>query len=294
MSQFRFKSAGEIATLACLLEVSASKPGNVHRGADFEDVGMVDFLVSGVALGHAIDVGDRSFGATVLDAVDRTKIVAGTNTNLGIVLLLVPLAGLYTNWIRDPAQSEFNPSGMSRWLQSLTPQDCADVFQAINNANPGGLGSSDQMDVRHGVSADGCLLEAMRLAKDRDRIAAEYTDGFRLAFDRVSPLIVSVRDRFETLSQAIVFAHVSLMAEFPDSLIARKCGEEIALQSSVQARRAVDALDESPEQFWSAASDLDFWLRSDGHRRNPGTTADLIAAGLFIGLANGSLKAPFR
>ena len=84
------------------------------------------------------------------------------------------------------------------------------------------------------------------------------------------------------------------MAEFPDTLIARKCGNEVALQSSVQAQRAVEAFHESPELFWQAVSDLDFWLRSDGHRRNPGTTADLIAAGLFIGLANGSLKPPFH
>ena len=36
-----------------------------------------------------------------------------------------------------------------------------------------------------------------------------------------------------------------------------------------------------------ALADFDFWLRSDGHRRNPGTTADLIAAALFAGLRDG-------
>jgi triphosphoribosyl-dephospho-CoA synthetase len=38
-------------TLACLLEVTAPKPGNVHRGADFDDLTFADFLVSGVTIG---------------------------------------------------------------------------------------------------------------------------------------------------------------------------------------------------------------------------------------------------
>ena len=43
-----------------------------------------------------------------------------------------------------------------------------------------------------------------------------------------------------------------------------------------------------------ALADLDFWLRSDGHRRNPGTTADLIAAGLFAALREHQIALPFR
>jgi triphosphoribosyl-dephospho-CoA synthase len=52
--------------------------------------------------------------------------------------------------------------------------------------------------------------------------------------------------------------------------------------------------EEELESFWSAVGELDFWLRSDGHRRNPGTTADLIAASLFAGIHNGIITAPFK
>jgi len=41
-------------------------------------------------------------------------------------------------------------------------------------------------------------------------------------------------------------------------------------------------------------ADFDFWLRSDGHRRNPGTTADLIAAALFVLLRDGLIDPPYR
>ncbi len=86
-------SPGRIATLVSLLEVTAPKPGNVHRGADFEDVTFEDFVLSAVTLGDSIDrtQNDR-IGNTILDAVQSTRAVVGTNTNLGIALLLVPLA----------------------------------------------------------------------------------------------------------------------------------------------------------------------------------------------------------
>ena len=37
---------------------------------------------------------------------------------------------------------------------------------------------------------------------------------------------------------------------------------------------------------------LDTWLRGDGNRRNPGTTADLVAAILFAGLRDGVIVEP--
>ena len=48
-------SIGQCATLACLLEVTAAKPGNVHRGADFDDVTFADFAISAVAIGPAME-----------------------------------------------------------------------------------------------------------------------------------------------------------------------------------------------------------------------------------------------
>ena len=93
------------------------------------------------------------------------------------------------------------------------------------------------------------------------------------------------------------------MAKYPDSLIARKCGNDTAAHAQMLAAKAVELLTvenatevgpESIESFWTCVADLDFWLRSDGHRRNPGTTADLIAASLFVSIYNGILKPPFK
>ncbi len=97
-----------------------------------------------------------------------------------------------------------------------------------------------------------------------------------------------------SLADAIVDAHLRVMAAFPDSLIARKCGPAIAEQAADRAAAVLAAGDPEDERRQRALADFDFWLRSDGHRRNPGTTADLIAAGLFAALCEGKISPPFR
>jgi triphosphoribosyl-dephospho-CoA synthase len=137
-------------------------------------------------------------------------------------------------------------------------------------------------------------MTAMELAKDRDLVAKQYVNGFEQVFEQGLPLLETGVEKFSTLSQAIVFAHVSLMSMFPDSLIARKCGAKLASQSQMMATQAIEFLDvggdEAPEKYWNSVADLDFWLRSDGHRRNPGTTADIVAASLFVGINNNRIK----
>src|SRR5688500_15073254 len=79
--------------LACLLEVSAPKPGNVSPGRHFADTRYEDFLASAVAIGAPLGgAGSRPLGATIRLAVAATARWTRSNTNLGIVLLLAPLA----------------------------------------------------------------------------------------------------------------------------------------------------------------------------------------------------------
>ena len=298
---------GGIATLACMLEISAPKPGNVHRGADFEDVTFMDFATSAVILGEVIHSKARQpLGETVLATVERNSQAVGTNTNLGIVLLIVPLAKVAA----DPAIGKLTVKALREYLKGLTPEDGGNVYAAIRLAQPGGLGSSSKMDV-HSEFKDGVdLISAMELTADRDAIARQYTTGFVDVFECGLPLIDKGQKVFGNLSQAIVYAHVALMAREGDSLIARKCGMDVAEHSKFLAAKAVECLDiigesdraisdkvnseEALESFWAAVGELDFWLRSDGHRRNPGTTADLIAASLFVGIHNGTIQPPFR
>ncbi len=86
MSDADHETIGLHAQLACVWEVTARKPGNVHRYADFDDLSYLDFLTSAAAVAPALAASpDQRVGATVLEGVRRTRRVVATNSNLGIV-----------------------------------------------------------------------------------------------------------------------------------------------------------------------------------------------------------------
>lgn len=266
-------SIGQLANLACTLEVCAPKPGNVHRSADFEDATLQDFLASAIAIGGVFDhAAELSLGQLILRSVHATSRVTRTNTNLGMLLLMAPLA-----MARDPHNLQQQAAAA---VQNSTARDAADIYMAIELAKPGGMNTSPEHDIAGDPPSH--ILEAMKLAADRDSIAQQYATGFAELFDQVVPLLAEGLPPYFPLSQRIVHAHVTLMAQKPDTLIARKNGLEMAQQSAVMAQRVIDAGPPMEEDYMQQLANLDFWLRCDGHKRNPGTTADLIAAGLFV------------
>lgn len=279
-------SIGGIATLACLMEVTASKPGNVNRLADFEDVGFVDFAASAVALGQAIDsCSGKPYGATVLEVAKRTKQVTASNTNLGINLLISLLAKV------QEAEGQIDPQSVSRYVGSIPVEETSSVYAAIGMMNPGGMGEVDHGDVRE--SAQGSILEVMTLARDRDMVAKQFTNGCADVIESGLDWLVEGKDKFGSWMSAIVWSHVRFMAAAPDSLILRKCECEIANKCQSFAQEAVEAGLEELESFWPHVAELDFWLRSDGNRRNPGASADLVAASIFLGLIQRKIEAPY-
>jgi triphosphoribosyl-dephospho-CoA synthase len=279
-------SLGQCATLACVLEATAPKAGNVHRSADFEELAFQDFLTSAVAIAPAIDAASQlGVGRTVLDSIIATRQVVSTNTNLGIALLLAPLAAV-------PRATSLSIAAIHAVLARLTPDDCRLVYAAIRMAVPGGLGKVKQMDVADEPPPD--LLLAMHAAADRDLVARQYVDDFSLVLNEALPLLIAGRSSGWSLTESIIHTHLSLLARYDDSLVVRKCGSETAKQVSAMAGGVLAAGGPGNEAYYEALAEFDFWLRTDGHRRNPGTTADLIAAALFAGLRDGLILPPYR
>jgi triphosphoribosyl-dephospho-CoA synthase len=278
---FRF-SLANAATLACVWEVSAPKPGNVHRGADFDDVTYLDFIASAVVAGPIVArAGEIGVGRAVLDAVRATRQIAGSNTNLGTLLLIGPLAA-----VPDGAALV---DGVGAVLDRLTYDDTRDVYEAIRISSAGGLGRAAEADVAQAPPADLKLVDAMQMAADRDLVARQYVSQFADVFDGPAKWIEEGHRQWP-LATAIVYAQLRQMAAEPDSLILRKCGMPTAREASDRAAGVLEAGQPGSEAFENALSHFDFWLRSDGHRRNPGTTADLIAAALFVLLREGRVK----
>jgi len=280
-------SIGQLAQLACVLEATAPKPGNVHRGAEFEDVTYLDFVIGASVVAGVLDhASDREarLGPMLLKAVRAIRASVGTNTNLGTLLLLVPLAMV-------PRATPLE-DGVSEVLKALDTSDARLAYEAIRAARPGGMGTVGEADLDQEAPTD--LVAAMRLATDRDLVAAQYANGFSEVFDLVLPSLRDGLDRDWPLADVIVHAYLRLMSERPDSLIARKCGRAMAQRSAAMASRVLMAGVPPEVEYRRAVADLDFWLRSDGHRRNPGTSADLVAAGLFAALRDGIITLPCR
>lgn len=271
-------SPGKLAQVACVLEATARKPGNVHRFADFDDLDYLDFLLAAAAVADPLDrAGVDGVGLAVLRAVEATRRVVATNANLGIVLLLAPMCAVPMGV--DLAE------GLPTVLESLTIDDARHVYRAIRLANPGGLGRADDQDVADEPTVT--LREAMGLAAGRDLIARQYVDGYSPVLGEGLAALRRNLEAGRPLERAIVTTAVEILAAHPDSLIARKLGPGAADEASRRARHALDA-GLTP----GALAALDAWLRADGHRRNPGTTADLTAAVLFAALREGTIALP--
>ncbi len=263
------------AHTACVWEVLARKVGNVHPGAGFTNLTYLDFIHSAGALMKALVECD-GVGETILRAVQLRREVTPSNTNLGIILLLVPLA-----------KSE-NREQLETLLASLTVGDARFAFEAIRTASAGGLGTVPEQSVA--VEPTMTLLEAMRLAEDRDRIAKQYVTGFADIFDFGVPHLLKAFEHFGCIEAAILDCQLRWLAEYPDSLIARKCGMPTALEVQILAREALTDNGLSSASGRASCVRLDASLRSDGNRLNPGTTADLVTACLFIALRENKLK----
>ena len=272
--------------LACIWEATARKPGNVHRYRDFADTSYVDFLQCAAVVAPVLAADPQeSVGARVFEAVRLCGQVVSTNTNLGIVLLLAPLAR---------AAGTGNPlrRSLDRVLQTLTVADAESVYAAIRLAKPGGLGRVAYQDVADPPTHT--LREVMALAADRDLVARQYANGFREVFDEGAPAVRDGIGNTGSLEAGIVWGYLDLMGRHPDTLIGRKRGMAEAQESAEQARQILAANWPHTPVSWDLFRTFDAWLRAVGHERNPGTSADLIAAALFVLLQEGHMKLPLR
>jgi triphosphoribosyl-dephospho-CoA synthase len=289
---------------ACLLEATARKPGNVHPGASFVDLSYDDFVRAAEVIAPILaEARACGLGPAVRAAVEATRAATGRNVNLGICLLLAPLA--------IGAAEGALWTGARRALLTATVDDAHEVYCAIRLAQPGGLGQSPRQDVAERPTLP--LREVMALAATRDDVARELSTGFlRLEREIVPcladaaehaaaaipirstrpvstarattvPAVLPALSALPAWERATVLTHVRLIAE-GDTLIRRKCGDEVCRQAAHRAAQLWHLWQESREIPAERLNEFDAWLRADGHRRNPGTSADLVAAALFAAL----------
>jgi triphosphoribosyl-dephospho-CoA synthase len=246
----------------------------------FHDTRYEDFLASAVAIGPALaGAGEQPLGTTIRKAVEATSRWTKSNTNLGIVLLLAPLAHAAAReggTLRDR---------LAAVLDETTVADAADTYAAIRRARPGGLGEASAEDVATAPTVP--LRDAMALAAERDAIAREYTNRFALTFDVGAPALAAARSRGLAWTEATVECFLALLAAAPDTHIARKLGKPEAERVTARARAIVAAGGIGTGEGRAGLAALDAELRDARNTRNPGTTADLTCAALFVVILEG-------
>jgi triphosphoribosyl-dephospho-CoA synthase len=263
---------------ACLAELDALKPGNVHRHAPGHRMTAEDFELSARVSAPEIARAGARVGARILAATTATLAAVGQNTNLGIALLSAPLAAAAE---RD---GDFREN-LAAVLAELDVEDARAAFAAIAAANPGGLGSAQRHDVREPPAVS--LREAMAAAAERDLVARQYANGFAEVFGLGARAYGEARELGRDPAEAAETVYLAFLSRHPDSHIARKHGLEAAeaLRQDAAARVVRLAGMASEERAYALAA-WDRALKARG--LNPGTSADLTVATLFAAFLSSS------
>lgn len=266
----------------CRTEVMALKPGNVHVYAAGHGMTVEDFLLSAEAAAPEIARAHAPVGERILRSVRATRAAVGCNTNLGILLLCAPLARAAELPAARPLRDRVGDV-----LAVLTVEDAKAAFEAIRIASPGGLRQAPEHDVAGPATVN--LREAMAAARSRDRIAAQYADGYRDVFDIGVACARSLADRSLADRSAVDGDAVSLaeavylefLTAFPDSHILRKYGETLAAAVLAEAREVRRQVAGSSSAALRREHLFVFDARLKWQGINPGTSADLTVASLF-------------
>lgn len=267
----------EHAQLALLVDVAAApKPGNVDRDHDHPELRVGQFLAGGVGAGaglRAAAAGDP-VGAAFERAVAGMSRGAGTNTQFGSLLLVVPL-------VRAAAATdrELSPESAAAVAESTTVADAAAFYRAFEYVDvavadpPVGM---NELDVRRGAAAIPTLrdrrltLYEVLSRSTEDSNATEWTTGFRRTFEAARGIV----DDDGPLADRIARAFVDRLAAEEDTHVRTTHGADVARE--IRERAAAARGD--PEAV--AALDADLLDRGI----NPGATADLVTAAAFVAL----------
>lgn len=257
--------AHDFYVAACCEELRAAKPGNVHAYAGGHGMGVQDFQISAEVSAPFLCERGTPLGQRIRNAVAATREAVGQNTNLGIILLCAPLALAHERG--STVEVVIGESDLA---------DAQAVFDAIQIARPGGLGTVHEHDV-HGP-ARVKLADAMRAAASRDMIARQWTNGFA---DVLGPGLCTyrtTRNTWPNTAWPATAAYLFYLSNALDSHVQRKWGIDAAVALQQPARIFYDRLIAAVDPF-VVLPDLLSWdaqLKADGI--NPGTSADLTVA----------------
>ncbi len=275
------------AQLALLLEVSAyPKPGNVSRTHDFKDTRYEHFLASSVAVYPVLReaaVRSEGVGELVKKGVEESiKWQSGGNTHFGALLLLIPLA------MAAGACESFDMGEIKRKAKEVmlntNVDDAVEVYRAFPKAKVKVRTDVPELDVMDENSLKEIkekklsLYEILTISASYDLISRELVRGFEKTFGYASLLMDFATKR--SINDAIAHAYLRFLSEEEDTFVKMKFGTEKSKYVLERAKEIVNSgyVRKEIEEFNEV-------LIREGI--NPGSTADIIAAALFVDILGG-------
>ena len=285
----------KIAQIASALEVSGyPKPGNVHRTRDYDDMVFEDFVISGIVIGDTIrkactdvDVENPELGKYILQAVAETDRWIKNNTNLGIVMMTTPIA------VAASISESFEDirENVKLLMGNTSVEDACDLYDAINIADAGGMGDQDEYDVASDSAKqelrdnNQTMYDVLKISAPWDMLAREMTSDMPAVFEIGYPTYHKLSNE-KTQNEACVLTFLTILSQVPDTLISRKYGSDDALKVSMMTRDLLKL--SGSDDFMDKVSEFDDFLYKNKY--NPGTTADLTAASIFVSYLKSNFK----
>ncbi len=288
------------AQLACLLEISSLKPGNVNRLSDYEDIRYEHFLASAVAIRNSLENLLKDFiyknkitlGKHIYYAIkDTQKMQSGGNTNLGIVLLIYPISVALAECLLYNESISKSFEKVPRILSKTTYLDTVYLYKAIRTAKPRIKENVEELDVFSDESFREIrkkkinLYNIFKISKN-DLIAEELVNGLK----RVKKGYIEIKRMykvFNDISLAVSYSYIKILSMNIDTLVVNKFDRKTALMVSELCREVVNSSEDVIRvcEIYYKIAELDKFFKS--RKINPGTTADIITASLMIALLDG-------
>ncbi|MGP8319796.1 MAG: triphosphoribosyl-dephospho-CoA synthase [Methanosarcinaceae archaeon] len=294
--------------LAMVMEVSAfPKPGNVDRNHDYEDTRFEHFLASAVSIYPVMENAAKSsrgyVGSLIHGAVlESAKWQNGGNTHFGAFILLVPLAMAAGDVLQKKHEFTIEElvSHAHDIVKDTNVQDAVEFYTSFKDAKVR-VNPVNEFDLQNSGSIgllsennNTTLYDLMEISKGYDIIADEWVSGFKRCANCGKTIIqcmgdtaISGESKFD-VNDIVVYVFLKILSENRDTFIQTKFDKTTADYVSGRARDILLEFDLNEGSFdavRSAVEEFDDELLQKGI--NPGSTADIIIAGLFIAFLGG-------
>ena len=274
------------AFMAAMLEASAPKPGNVSPFYSKGKTRFEHFIASASAIAPVmgrIATGEFSLGQGIFHAVNRSMSVQkGGNVHLGVILLFAPIssaAGVSESLDLASLRRE-----IADVIASADHHDTVYVFNAIKYAEPSGVPKKPftKKGLEQIIGGKKSLKEWMKEGEGHNLIAREYVKDFEISFETALPALLNTYREGHNIFRSIVTSFITVLSRYEDSLILGKFGKEAAEDVRNRAKKVLRNLN------GESLRDFDTHLREKG--MNPGTSADIVASALYMGIVSGEIK----